>query len=519
MFRSKDDYFSKIDCPELLKKGKCTILNCIFRHKTDESPKTSRKRTSDATNDGQLEPNKKVHTVEQINADTEQVKDTPYTIPKAIDHIQIPRSERTINTKRLAKFYGDLKHKSPNRDAIESEYKAASGSGNIEQYNSEVNKILNIDIGERMTDPKFILPKEIKTATPATLQVRKKFIQTMVDTIKKHEPNTQTPILEAIEHEYKVAIDSTTNTYSQMIRKKVYELSHPEKFRTVKKRLSEADYMNKLNELVIPRDTLIKYGYIMDIPESIEPVNVRACRRCNNEFKIHEQLKDIECHHHPGKVLKKDQFNRVYECCGGIVGGETDPCEVSKHHVFYLKDPTEMHYVLPFQKTSEIFGENKNSFKAIGIDCEMGFTTRGFELLRITAVDFFSGEDVVDILVRPKGDVIDLNTKWSGIAEIKDEAMYFEDLINLLGEIIDSNTILIGHGLENDMNSMRLIHNKIVDTAVLYPRHKTSPTFRFPLKYLTFKYLGRTIQSGEHDSSEDSLAAIDVVKYFIHQDI
>ena len=148
----------------------------------------------------------------------------------------------------------------------------------------------------------------------------------------------------------------------------------------------------------------------------------------------------------------------------------------------------------------------------------MGFTTRGFELLRITAVDFFSGEDIIDILVRPKGEVIDLNTKWSGIAEIKEEALNFEDLIRLLGEVIDSNTILIGHGLENDMNSMRLIHERIIDTAVLYPKHKTSPKFRFPLKYLTFKYLGRTIQSGEHDSSEDSLAAIDVVKYFINQD-
>ena len=73
-------------------------------------------------------------------------------------------------------------------------------------------------------------------------------------------------------------------------------------------------------------------------------------------------------------------------------------------------------------------------------------------------------------LVRPKGDVIDLNTRWSGIAEIKEEAMNFEDLIKLLGEVIDSNTILIGHGLENDVNSMRLIHERIIDTAVLYPR-------------------------------------------------
>ncbi|KAM9924720.1 hypothetical protein OXX59_004340 [Metschnikowia pulcherrima] len=149
----------------------------------------------------------------------------------------------------------------------------------------------------------------------------------------------------------------------------------------------------------------------------------------------------------------------------------------------------------------------------------MGYTTKGFELLRITAVDFFSGESVLDILVRPKGKVLDLNTKWSGVAEIKEEAVSFEDSIMLLGEIADANTVMVGHGLENDMNAMRLIHNKLVDTAVLYPKHKTSPTFRFSLKQLTFQYLGRNIQAGEHDSGEDSLAAIDVTKYFIEQDL
>ena len=37
-----------------------------------------------------------------------------------------------------------------------------------------------------------------------------------------------------------------------------------------------------------------------------------------------------------------------------------------------------------------------------------------------------------------------------------------------LGEIMDSETILIGHGLENDMNAMRLIHENIIDTSILF---------------------------------------------------
>lgn len=516
MFRKRNGYFDKLECPELRKNKKCTILNCIFNHELELKAINSRKRSLDT--DELPKPVKKPDQSDKPIVEVEKAQDTSYTIPKAINHLQIPRSDRTINVKKIANHYLSLNHDTPNKDAIEKEHEIADSSNNVEEYRARIKTLLEGDKEASVEDPKFILPKEIKLTAPATIQVRKKFIQIMIDALKKNDPNIRTPILKATEEEFKVAIECSANTYPQSIKRKIYELSNPEKFEKKSKKLTDSEYLSKLEELVIPRETLIKYGYIMNIPSAVVPENVRTCRRCNNEFKLHEQLKPIQCHYHFGKVIKKDSFNKVYECCGGIVGGETDCCEVSEHHVFYWNNPEEMQYALPFHKTSELLGVNSQSFKAVGIDCEMGFTTRGFELLRITAVDFFSGEDIIDILVRPKGDVIDLNTRWSGIAEIKEEAMNFEDLIKLLGEVIDSNTILIGHGLENDVNSMRLIHERIIDTAVLYPKHKTSPKFRFPLKYLTFKYLGRTIQSGEHDSSEDSLAAIDVVKYFINQD-
>lgn len=516
MFKKRDGYFDKLECPEIRKNKKCTVLNCIFNHDFKLKEVNPKKRSLEG--DELPKQVKKLDQSDKPKVKVEKAQDTSYTIPKAINHLQISRSDRTINVKKIAKYYLGLNHDTPNKDAIEKEYEMADRSNNLEQYKAFVTNLLEENKETKVEEPKFILPKEIKLAAPATIQVRKKFIQIMVDTLKKNDPNIPTPILKATEEEFKVATECTPNTYSQSIKRKIYELNNPEKFENKKKKLTDSEYLTKLEELVIPRETLMKFGYIMNIPDSIVPDNVRTCRRCNNEFKLQEQLKPIQCHYHSGKVIKKDAFNKIYECCGGVVGGETDSCEVSEHHVFYWNSPGEMQYALPFHMTSELFGINSQSFKVVGIDCEMGFTTRGFELLRITAVDFFSGEDIIDILVRPKGEVIDLNTKWSGIAEIKEEAMNFEDLIRLLGEVIDSNTILIGHGLENDMNSMRLIHERIIDTAVLYPKHKTSPKFRFPLKYLTFKYLGRTIQSGEHDSSEDSLAAIDVVKYFINQD-
>lgn len=74
--------------------------------------------------------------------------------------------------------------------------------------------------------------------------------------------------------------------------------------------------------------------------------------------------------------------------------------------------------------------------------------------------------------------------------------------------LINKNSILIGHGLENDLNVMRLFHNKVIDTAILYSKTK----FKVSLKNLAFEVLSRKIQNGEHDSSQDAIATMDVVK-------
>ena len=82
-------------------------------------------------------------------------------------------------------------------------------------------------------------------------------------------------------------------------------------------------------------------------------------------------------------------------------------------------------------------------------------------------------------------------------------------LYSELFDIISNKTILIGHGLENDLNVLRLTHDRIVDTAILLPRNKTRT---HALKDLAWEFLGRTIQTGEHDSMEDALAAIDIIQ-------
>ncbi|KAG2735478.1 hypothetical protein G9P44_001692 [Scheffersomyces stipitis] len=501
MFKLEGSIFEKTLCPSERDNKICDALNCIFAH----SEKLKKKSEHEF-------PHRRL-TFENIK-DIEKPSSVTESSAFSLDNVT-----RDSHMRKIDKFFEERfpqDQQSSLRRAIKEEREIYAVSSSLEEYNALLKTLLG---SRAVTDPKVFAPKAVANP-PAELGFRLKLIVQLVKAYRQHHPDIQTPITRAIEEEYKVAKVSSRTTYSASIKKVIYAALHPEKAKTPKENgPTEEQYKRLLSELVIPVEKLEKFGFIMRSPETITPSRIRTCHRCGAEFTRDEQLSPVQCQYHAGRVRKTD-FGRVYECCQSEVSsGDTHPCTVSNMHVFYWQNKEEMEWSIPFQNTDRLFGESKGSLFAIGIDCEMGYTTRGSELLRVTAVDFFSGKDVLDIFVRPYGEVVDLNTRYSGVSEIKPEAVSFHEMLNQLGHIMDKNTILVGHGLENDMNAMRLIHNRIIDTSILYPKHKATPTFKFSLKDLAFQYLSRVIQTGEHDSSEDSLAAIDIVKYFIKKDI
>ncbi|QFZ28801.1 putative RNA exonuclease [Clavispora lusitaniae] len=518
MFRLPNSVFGKVPCPELEECGHCSVVNCIFDHSF-----TNKKRKQSEPGVQDTKRTRSDNIDKATPKESEPEKDVQILLPKAlISSVVIPRIERISNLRTIAKYTHQLSSATPNKLAIEKEHELACSSKNADEYTSKVLDFLGLSSSKKpKEDPKHIIPLNVNPS-PAILPTRRKFIEHIAHAIRRTQPENRFPVWTATEEEFKVASTSSSTTYSTNIRRRLFEINHPEKVKkAVVKQPGKQEYLRELQALCISPEKLAKFGYIMDFPPRIEePTQERTCHRCKSEFKLRDATKKVDCRYHSGKIVKTDAGVRIYSCCGGVLGAtDTEPCERSDYHVFYWNNPEEMHHAIPFVKTTNLWGTRKGSLEAVGIDCEMGFTSQGFELLRITAIDFFSGEEAFDILVKPKGEVLDLNTRWSGVAEIKEEALSFEDSMALLGEVIDANTVMIGHGLENDMNAMRLIHTKIVDTAILYPKHKATPTFRYSLKQLAFQYLGRNIQSGQHDSGEDSLAAIDVTKHFIEQEL
>lgn len=151
----------------------------------------------------------------------------------------------------------------------------------------------------------------------------------------------------------------------------------------------------------------------------------------------------------------------------------------------------------------------------------MIYTTGGMELARVTIYDI-NENLLLDKLIKPKNEVLDLNTRWSGIKSLNDAKITLSDLHNIIFIELKlcNSTILIGHGLENDLIAIRLIHKRIIDTALLF-QHKKGSQYKCSLKYLAKKYLKREIQANikdGHDSKEDAKATLDLLRYKIYHD-
>lgn len=162
--------------------------------------------------------------------------------------------------------------------------------------------------------------------------------------------------------------------------------------------------------------------------------------------------------------------------------------------------------------------DKKNDYgKVLGIDCEMVETENGHELAKICVIDK-DFEVLYEHFVKPEKPVINFHFQYSGItqSDIDSATKTLKDIQEGQMDFINQGTILVGHSLENDLFALKLIHNKVVDTSLLFcTRHGT----KLPQKQLSWNFFKYKIQSNEknkgHDPSEDAKASMALAKYKI----
>lgn len=289
------------------------------------------------------------------------------------------------------------------------------------------------------------------------------------------------------------------------------------------------------------------FGYITKAPTKKEiedaqktmktMANTEICDRCTTRFQVFpgrnsagELTTRGTCHYHWARMPMFRGNNATYPCCKGVSG--STGCTESPTHVFKTSEPARLALILPFEETVRHNDGKKR--QPVTFDCEMAYTTHGMELIRVTAISWPTKQTLLDILVRPIGEILDLNTRFSGVTpELFTSAPEFGHVPppkylpgeplqkvaspkaarDLLFDFLDPETPLIGHAIDNDLNACRIIHPFVIDTVLLYPHPKGLPV-KYKLRDLASMNLGRKIQQGGdqgHDSKEDSDATADLV--------
>ncbi|XP_031839675.1 uncharacterized protein LOC116430122 isoform X2 [Nomia melanderi] len=237
--------------------------------------------------------------------------------------------------------------------------------------------------------------------------------------------------------------------------------------------------------------------------------NERICSRCGQAYTIDKQgfpLRPQNCIYHWGRKFTVRGEGK-YSCCQQY-GSATGCCD-AKTHVWEYTDYENLRgYVKTLPKDISI--EEQGIY---ALDCEMSYTTQGLELTRVTVID----EDcsvVYETLVKPQNPIIDYNTRFSGITEesMKDVTTTLLDVQATLLTMFSEKTILVGHSLESDFKALRLLHDTVVDTSVMFP-HKNGYPQKRALKNLCSEYLRKIIQNdvGGHDSKEDAVSCMELI--------
>ncbi|KAK6343157.1 hypothetical protein TWF718_008530 [Orbilia javanica] len=243
---------------------------------------------------------------------------------------------------------------------------------------------------------------------------------------------------------------------------------------------------NSLRRFLLHREKRKRYGYRTEKFSNEELLHKHEayCKRCDafalkpDDSVAYQQ--QLQCRIHPGKKLEQ-----VWSCCRSTIieyPGQPSGCRIFPRHDWDTTSALpqkfwELHHTPKFTPS----GRNKKARKAVSLDCEMA--TNRFdqpELIKLTLVDFFTQEVLIDCLVKPLVKIKNMITQIHGIT-YKDIISASNASTAIIGrdaarkkifEFVGPETMVFVHGGTNDFLCLRWLHPAIVDTQEIESRVK-----------------------------------------------
>jgi len=282
----------------------------------------------------------------------------------------------------------------------------------------------------------------------------------------------------------------------------------------------------RLEPLIMSQRDLENWGYMVDIPQGpggdvphMEGQVVK-CERCSQPFQVCQTSSDTECLHHWGKqrtikadgksgpptfivpcllaqVKESEYIRAVLAQSARVRVAFTEDMSFTNHqwmtyiqgmhfHSCNLPGIRMMHltlllwtakwYIPPvvFALLACPLWIAREKWSSMSLFRWMKvFTSRR---LFISPSSLSSTHEAV---------CSDYNTRFSGVAEesFSKATLSLASIRKALDNLINRETILVGHALDNDLKAMRIVHKRCVDTAILFP-HQAGLPYRRALKDL-----------------------------------
>ncbi|EDU45886.1 RNA exonuclease 3 [Pyrenophora tritici-repentis Pt-1C-BFP] len=275
----------------------------------------------------------------------------------------------------------------------------------------------------------------------------------------------------------------------------------------------DAAYMSELYSFLEPADIMEKNGYVLQELTDIDLNQKRRCKNCNQTVQYltkslqkttsfraanhppndslgsyhrlptiripqEEGYMDVDCTkpcmYHPGDYVKASQ---CYNCCNSHVSASVKYCVTTQRHTLRKYKQSDLDRIYQFHMTPPVYaGQNRTPRAAVAIDCEMGTAKLGdSELIRISAIDYFTGEVLVNNLVEPDLPMQSLNTQYSGVTfdQLNHAVLVGHSLKGKVGarealwRFVGPETFIVGHGVNNDLRALRMIHPRVVDSYMV----------------------------------------------------